>query len=204
MPVLGAPVASTFTNGATTKVTSPGEVDRRSHLLKRITIRDASGVFEDIIEGMSATRGLTFIDILGAIGLVHFNEDNITLIVDYRPYLEVLILKPRIQDAALTRVDLPLNLPDLPSDTSAVDFHALVETPSMTATKVAVMFIIGPTNITRAARFLAELLLSVVDLGLSAVRLIPEQREERCQLVRESHRYRASQHFLAAAAHPQD
>ncbi|KAG8881963.1 hypothetical protein FRB97_008831 [Tulasnella sp. 331] len=217
MPALEYLTLDTFMNLAATKVTSLSVVGRRSPLLKGLTIRDASGAFKDVVEGMSSMRNLISINISGTIYPDQLNFDNIKDIATRHRNLEVFILKPKIRSdlnggmtinsllsltqycAALRRVELPLDLYDFARDTSDVAFQALMGAPSMTITKMAIRFVVGLTNAARAAESLAKLLPNVEELDLRD-RLVPVgERKEMIQLVEEFRMYRASQHLLRDA-----
>ncbi|KAG8881966.1 hypothetical protein FRB97_008834 [Tulasnella sp. 331] len=172
------------------------DVGRRGPLLEELKIRDASGVSENIIDGMASIRSLTSVDMLGVMGSSQLDVANINLIVAHHPHLEALILKPNIRPEltggvavngllgltqhckALEYMDFPLDLSYLARKSSDIDLQALADTPSLTVTKVAVWIVIGRTNTERPAQFLARLLPNVADLSLSDVLRASEQEEE--------------------------
>ncbi|KAG8857945.1 hypothetical protein FRB96_005436 [Tulasnella sp. 330] len=221
MPALEYLRLDTFMSGAVMRVMSLGNVGRRSPLLKGLTIRDASGFFEDIIDGMSTMRSLTSINISGEIASNQLDDININLIVTHHPHLEALILKPNVSSdftggvttngllallqhcKALEYIDLPFDFSDLANRTSDVDLQSLVEIPSLTVTKAAIGIVLGLTNTRRAAQFLAKLLPNVTELGFSDMQLSSEQSKERSQFVHEFRQYRMSQHLMTATTNPQ-
>ncbi|KAG8885048.1 hypothetical protein FRB98_002048 [Tulasnella sp. 332] len=212
MPALEYLTLGAFMNLAGMKVMSLGEVGRRSPLLKGLTIGNASDAFGDIVEDMSSMRNLTSINITGIFHPDQLNDDCIKLIAAHHPHLEVLTLKPKkhpdsigmtinsllalIQHCmALRCVDIPLDLSELTRDISGFDFQALAVVPSVTVTKMAIGFVVGITNATCAAEFLAKLLPNVEELDLPGRKTPLKKSDRMTHLVEEFRQYRASQRF---------